>query len=221
MVDIPSAKDALVNLFMTLYVVFEASKRGEVDGRVKLMKLLQKTEEELTKKNMRGPSFVFYKWEHGAWSPEAQIDLQLLIKNGLVAEDESRHLIMPTGQGIALIDKSRRIIEKNRELLEVVNRVLASHVQYRSYQLRALTYGTPSLESDKKLIAEMRKGEVVLSPVEQERASKFFLIDDTWLDALADTTSAEIHALIEQIPEVPDLNEYVPLTVLRRLYGLP
>jgi hypothetical protein len=55
MVDVPSRKDALVNMFTTLYVVSEASRRGVVDGRVKLMKLLQKVEEELTKKNLEKP----------------------------------------------------------------------------------------------------------------------------------------------------------------------
>lgn len=220
MVDIPSPKDALVNLFMTLYVVFEATKRGEIDGRVKLMKLLQKAEEELTKKGMRGPSFIFYKWKHGAWSPEAQKDLELLTESGLLSDDQENHLIMPTKLGCELIDKSQDMIKKNHELLEIVNRVLASHVQYKSYQLRALTYGTPSLEGDKKLIGEIEQGEVVLRPVAEDKASKFFLIDEDWLDRIAMNSSKEFHELLAQIEEKPNLGEYKPLSAVRREYGL-
>jgi hypothetical protein len=220
MVDIPSPKDALVNLFMTLYVIFEATKRGEIDGRVKLMKLLQKAEEELTKKSMRGPSFVFYKWRHGAWSPEAQIGLQLLTGNGLVSEDKTMHLIMPTVRGIELINNSRNIIEKNRELLDIVNRVLASHVQYKSYQLRALTYGTPSLEDARKLIEQIKQGEVVLKPTPEEKASKFFLVDDDWLDRVAMSVSSEFQELLQQVDEKPKLSDYRSLSLLRKDYGL-
>lgn len=220
MVDIPSSKDALVNLFMTLYVIFEATKRGEIDGRVKLMKLLQKVEEELTKKNLRGPSFVFYKWKHGAWSPEAQIGLQLLTESGLVSEDPTTHLIMPSRRGVELINKSHDVTEKNHELLEIVNRVLASHVQYKSYQLKALTYGTPSLEGEKKLIEQITQGEVVLKPVPEEKASKFFLIDDDWLDKVAFSSSREFHELVTQIDEKPNLSDYKPLSLVRKEHGL-
>jgi hypothetical protein len=220
MVDVPSAKDALVNFFITHYVIFEATKRGEIDGRVKLMKLLQKAEEELTKKGMRGPSFVFYKWEHGAWSPEAQLDLELLTNSGLVSEDKERHQINPTKDGIELITASREIIEKNRELLEIVNRTLASHVSYRSWQLKTLTYGTPSLEGDRKLIGDIAKGEVVLRPVEESKASKFFLVDDDWLDKLSMIASKEFRDLVNEVQEKPDLTQYVPLSSLRREYGL-
>lgn len=220
MVDVPSAKDSLINFFMTHYVIFEATKRGEIDGRVKLMKLLQKAEEELTKRRMRGPSFVFYKWEHGAWSPEAQLDLELLATSGLVSEDKERHLIMPTKQGLDLITSSSDIIAKNRELLDVVNRTVASHVQYRSWQLKALTYGTPSLEGDRKLIGEIAKGEVVLRPVEESKASKFFLVDDDWLDKLSMNMSSEFREMVAQVQEKPDLAQYARLSSLRREYGL-
>jgi hypothetical protein len=220
MVDIPSPKDTLVNLFMTLYVIFEATKRGEIDGRVKLMKLLQKAEEELTKRTMRGPSFVFYKWEHGAWSPEAQFDLELLARSGLVSENKERHLINPTKQGLELIKSSHDIIEKNRELLNVVNRTVASHVQYRSWQLKALTYATPSLEGERKLIGEIAKGEVVLRPIDESKASKFFLIDDDWLDMLSMLASNEFREMVSQVKEQPDLAQYAPLKLLRKEYGL-
>lgn len=52
MVDISSYKDALVNQFLVLYIILEASKHEIIDGRVKLMKLLYKVEEELTKRNI-------------------------------------------------------------------------------------------------------------------------------------------------------------------------
>jgi len=220
MVDVPPSKDVLVNLFITLYAVSEASRRGVVDGRVKLMKLLQKVEEELTKKNMRGPSFKFYRWRYGAWSPEAQFDLQLLTRNGLLSEDQSSHLIELTNDGCQMVCNSRRIIEKNREIMDVTNRVLASHVGYESWQLKALTYATSVLGRDKKRMEDVPMGELVLSPVTEEKASRFFLVDDEWLDMIAMTMSEEFRALVQQVPEKPDLNEYTPLVLLRKEYGL-
>lgn len=221
MVDVPSPQDALVNLFLTLYTVYEASKRGEVDGRVKLMKLLQRTEEELTKKRLRGPSFVFYKWEHGAWSPEAQFDMQLLREREFISENEELHQITVTRAGRDIVDKSKDAIQINRQLFDLVDRVLASNVQYKSWELRAITYATPSLEADRKLIGEIEKGKIVLSPVTREEASKVFLIEDKWLGMMSDFFSEEIHELIEEIPEKPNPKDYAPLSALRSRHGLP
>jgi hypothetical protein len=220
MVDAPSPKDALVNLFTTLYVIFESTKRGEIDGRVKLMKLLQKAEEELTKRRMRGPSFVFYKWKHGAWSPEAQKDLELLVESGLVSDNQEKHQIMLTRLGYEVIDKSQDLIKRNRELLEIVGQILTSHIQYKSYQLKALTYGTPSLEGEKKLIGQIEQGEIVVKPIEESEASKFFLVDEDALDRIAISSSKEFHEFVAQIAEKPDINQYKPLSDVRREHGL-
>lgn len=220
MVDVPSAQDALVNLFMTLYAVYEGSKRGEIDGRVKLMKLLQRVEEELTKKGMRGPSFVFYKWTHGAWSPEAQFDMGLLRDKGLISENKELHQITLTSAGQHVIDKSKSAIQKNRELFDVVNRVLASDIEYKSWELRAITYATPSLEGEKKRIGEIEKGKIVLSPLAHEKASKAFMIDDVWQDMLSDLFSEKLHELIEETSEKPNPQDYIPLSTLRSKHGL-
>ena len=220
MVDVPTSKDVLVNLFITLYAVSEASRRGVVDGRVKLMKLLQKAEEELGKKNMRGPSFKFYKWKYGAWSPEAQFDREVLTRRGLLSEDEEGHVIEITTEGREIIDSSRKIIEKNREIMDVINRALASHVQYKSWQLRDLTYATSVLGREKRRMEQTTIGEVVLSPIEEEKASKFFLVDDEWLDMIATSVSEEFRQLLEQVPEKPDLTQYEPIASLRTEYGL-
>jgi uncharacterized protein YwgA len=220
MVKVPSDKDALVNQFLTLYVVEKASKCGVVDGRVKLMKLLYKVEEELTKRNIRGPSFVFYKWNYGPWSPEAQIDLELLGQNGLVTEDKQVHRIEPTSQGLSLVQSSDHIIKRNRDIFDVMDRVVSSNVDYKSWQLRSETYGTPLLGKDKILIEKVEKGEVVLSPVEEQRAFKFFLVDDDWLDMIATSMSEDFHKLVEQVLEKPNLNDYVPMTLYRKEHGL-
>jgi len=220
MVDVPPRKDVLVNLFITLYAVSEASRRGVVDGRVKLMKLLQKAEEELTKKNMRGPTFKFYKWKYGAWSPEAHFDRDLLTKRGLLSEDKESHVIEITTEGREIINSSRHIIEKNREIVEVIDRALASHVQYKSWQLRDLTYGTSVLGPERKRMEQTTMGEVVLSPVEEEKASRFFLVDDEWLDMIAMSVSEELRHLLQQVPEKPDLTQYEPIASLRTEYGL-
>jgi hypothetical protein len=220
MVDVPPVQDALVNLFMTLYAVSEGSKRGEIDGRVKLMKLLQRIEEELTKKGMRGPSFVFYKWEHGAWSPEAQFDIGLLKDKGFISENEELHQITVTSTGQDVVDKSRFAIQKNRAMFDIINRVLASHVQYKSWELRAITYATPSLYGEKKRIGEIEKGKIVLSPLTHESASKAFVIDDKWQDMLSDLFSESLHELIEQTPEKPNPKDYISLSTLRSKHGL-
>ena len=220
MVNVPPRKDVLVNLFITLYAVFEASRRGVVDGRVKLMKLLQKAEEELTKKNMRGPSFKFYKWKYGAWSHEAQFDHDLLTKRRLLSEDKEGHVIEVTTEGREIINSSRQIIERNREIMDVIDRALASHVQYKSWQLRDLTYATSVLGRERKRMEQITMGEVVLSPVEEEKASRFFLVDDDWLDMIAMSVSEEFRQLLEQVPEKPDLTQYEPIVSLRTEYGL-
>jgi len=212
MVEASTFKDALVNLFMTLYVVHHASKWGIVDGRVKLMKLLYFVEEELTKRNMRGPSFIFYKWHYGSWSPEAQVDLELLARNRLVAEDMERHIIEPTGEGLRLIQNSDPIIKRNREILQLVDQAIARNVDYRSWQIREVSYGTPALGKKKVLIQSISKGEVVLSPVDEEHAFKFFLVDDDWLDQIAMKVSSGFRELVEQVKEKPDLTDYAPIT---------
>jgi len=216
----PSSKDALINLFLMLYAVCEASKRGIVDGRIKLQKLLYVVEQELTKRNIRGPSYIFYKWDYGPWSPEAQIDLDLLVRSRLVTEDEKSHRIEPTKEGLKLVRDSDKIINRNRNILDLIDRAISSTVDYKSWQLRAATYGTPVLGRDKVLIEKVTKGEIVLSPIDEQQAFKFFLVDDDWLDAIAFSTSCEFHRLVAQVSEKPDLSDYVPVTEIRKRHGL-
>jgi len=218
MVEASTFKDALINLFMTLYVVNHASRWGTVDGRVKLQKLLYAVERELTTKNLRGPSFVFYKWDYGPWSPEAQVDLDLLARNNLVTEDKERHRIEPTTQGMKLIQNSESVIKRNREIFDLVDSVISSIVDYRSWQLREVVYGTPL--PGKVPIEKVAKGEVVLTPVDEQRAFKFFLIDNDWLDTVALKTSKEFHELVAQIPEKPRIDDYTPIATLRKQYRL-
>jgi len=221
MIEIPSRREALVNAFLVLYVIVEASRRGLIHGRTKLMKLLYEAERELTRKNLRALSLTFIKWKYGPWSPEAQIDLKCLVDNLLVVEDQTTREIHPTPKGLEVLKSARELLDKNRVLIEVVNRVLQVHALDTGTVMKRRAYDTPVLEKG-ELVEELKKGEVLLMPVNVEKASRFFLIDDPWLETIDLMIEKESRDALEEIlrrPKLP-LSEYRPIEELEKEYGI-
>jgi len=221
MVEIPSRTDALVNAFLVLHVIVEASRRGVIHGRTKLMKLLYEVERELTRKNLRALSLTFIKWKYGPWSPEAQIDLKCLVENGLAVEDETTREIHPTPEGARVIESARELMDKNQVLMEVINRVLEVHARDTGTVMKRRAYDTPVLEKG-ELVKQLKKGETLLVPVTLERASRFFLIDDSWLDTIDLMIEKESREALDEIyrKPKPSLSEYRTIEELEKEYGI-
>ena len=188
---VSSGADSLINLFLLLYTIERGSRRGYLTGRVKLQKLLFEAEKRMTKFGWVGLSYVFYRWKHGPWSPEAQWGLEWLARNGLVTETEA--LIEATDDGHGLLDDARELVESNQEIMKLIENVSDAHALDTGRTMEDAVYGTPSPATG-ELMDKVKPGEAVLEPLEKSKASKLFRIDDSWietLDILLDKSSRE------------------------------
>jgi len=191
LVKVSSGADSLVNLFLLLYAIERASRRGYLTGRVKLQKLLFEAEKRMTKSGWVGLNYVFYRWKHGPWSPEAQWGLEWLVRNGLVTEAEA--LIEATADGRRVLDDARELVESNKEMMKLIESVSDAHALDTGRTMEDAVYGTPSPTTG-QLIDNIKPGETVLEPLEKSKASKLFRMDDSWvqtLEILLDKSSRE------------------------------
>jgi hypothetical protein len=148
---------------------------------VKLQKLLYEAEKRMTKFGWVGLSYVFYRWEHGPYSPEAQWGVEWLVKNGLVTETDA--LIEATADGHELLDHARELVESNEEMMKLIENVSDAHAFHTGRTMEDAVYGTPSPITG-QLIDKIKLGEAVLEPLEKSKASRLFRIDDSWLETL-------------------------------------
>jgi len=170
-----------VNLLLLLYTVECSSRRGYLYGRVKLQKLLHEAEKRMMAVGLRAFSYVFYRWKHGAYSPEADWGLEWLEKDGLVEVTDRE--IMTTAEGRKVLEDVKQLLDKNKKTLEIIDKVAEVHALDTGKIMKAIAYGTPVPELAKR-IKDIEKGEVVLRPVDKSRASSLFLIDDREIETL-------------------------------------
>lgn len=193
--EISSHRDAIVNLLLLLYAVRSSSRRGYLYGRVKLQKLLFEAQKRMLDLRLRGLSYVFYRWKHGAYSPEAEWGLKWLERNGLVEVVD--HRIEITSKGSKVLESVRDLIDRNGETMKIIDKVAEIHALDTGKVMKAIAYGTPSLELGKR-IGEVEKGEVVLRPLDKATAPRFFLIDDVEIETLEILFDREARDSIEE-----------------------
>jgi len=170
-----------VNLLLLLYTIERSSRRGYLYGRVKLQKLLHEAEKRMMAVGLRAFSYVFYRWKHGAYSPEADWGLEWLEKGGLVRVTDRE--IATTAEGRILLEDVKQLLDRNKTTLKIIDKVAEVHALDTGKIMKAITYGTPVPELAKR-IEDVGKGEVVLRPVDKSRASSLFLIDDREIETL-------------------------------------
>lgn len=170
-----------MNLLLLLYTVECSSRRGYLYGRVKLQKLLHEAEKRMMAVGLRAFSYVFYRWKHGAYSPEADWGLEWLEKDGLVEVTDRE--IMTTAEGRKVLEDVKQLLDRNKKTLEIIDKVAEVHALDTGKIMKAIAYGTPVPELAKR-IKDIEKGEVVLRPVDKSRASSLFLIDDREIETL-------------------------------------
>lgn len=130
---------------------------------------------------LRAFSYVFYRWKHGAYSPEADWGLEWLEKGGLVRVTDRE--IATTAEGRILLEDVKQLLDRNKTTLKIIDKVAEVHALDTGKIMKAITYGTPVPELAKR-IEDVGKGEVVLRPVDKSRASSLFLIDDREIETL-------------------------------------
>jgi len=148
---------------------------------VKLQKLLHEAEKRMMAAGLRAFSYVFYRWKHGAYSPEADWGLEWLEKGGLVKVTDRE--IATTAEGRKLLEDVKQLLDRNKKTLEIIDKVAEVHALDTGKTMKAIAYGTPVPELAKR-IEDVEKGEVVLRPVDKSRASSLFLIDDREIETL-------------------------------------
>jgi len=135
----------------------------------------------MTQLGVRALTYVFYRWKLGPWSLEADWGLDWLKRNGLVDTDDQGIKVTATGR--KLVKDAKEVLERNKEIVNIIDKVSEIHAIDTGKVMKALAYGIPAPSSG-KLIEDVEKGEVVLQPLDSSTASKLFLADDSWIETL-------------------------------------
>jgi uncharacterized protein YwgA len=175
--------EALTDRLLMLFLISECQRIGcRITGKVKLTKLLYLAENKMIKNQIKGLNYDFFKWDYGPMSTGLLKDLDCLSENGLL--EKSENFIGITNRGLSALKSSTALLDRNKELLEYIRKIVREFGPYKGKSLKEIVYGSPKI-SEKKQIARTEHGEKLLNALPLEQAKQLFWIDDEWTETLA------------------------------------
>jgi uncharacterized protein YwgA len=174
--------EALTDRLLMLFLISECQKIGcRITGKVKLTKLLYLAENKMIKNQIKGLNYDFFRWDYGPMSAVLLQDLDCLSENGLL--EKSENFIGITNRGLSVLKSSTALLDRNKELLEYIRKIVREFGPYKGKSLKEIVYGSPKI-NEKKQIARTEHGEELLNALPLEQAKQRFWIDDEWTETL-------------------------------------
>jgi uncharacterized phage-associated protein len=169
-------REILTDRLLMLFLIGQTQRHGyKISGEVKLMKLVFQTETKMVKDKVKAFNYSFYRWDFGPLSNGVMKDLRYMIDNDLLEKHGTYIFISSKGRG--LLKHLSRLLDKNQNILEYVNKIVNEFASYSGMQLKEVTYDLP-LMFKKKLIRCTKPSEELLSKISQNKARSWFLLDD-------------------------------------------
>lgn len=176
-------QEAIMDRVLLLYLVAKSRKKGyNVSGHIKLQKLLYKTEERMYVSKYKGLNYSFIRWNFGPFSQEIYSDVKDLGENGFL-KVRPGEVIDISDDGVQLINALGEVLEKNRKFKEIIDRVINEFGPLKGDQIKDAMYSYPKI-GERKLIAEIKKGELILPRLVDSEAVDRFWIDEKWFETL-------------------------------------
>lgn len=122
-------KDKIANKLLLLYLIDSVNKQHAFLGITKLQKLVFLVENELYKKKQRALSYPFFRWDYGPMSKEIYVERKALAENGLIGKEKH---IQITKKGKDILSQCFEILEKNQEVLKIIDRITKSYSVYEA-----------------------------------------------------------------------------------------
>jgi hypothetical protein len=163
---------------------------------------------------IKGFNYDFYRWNYGPMSNEVLQDLNWLTENGLLEKEP--YFIGITSRGTELLNNCSALLNRNKEFLEYIQKVIREFGPYTGSKIKTVVYGIPKM-GERKLIARTAHGEKILQKLIIEEARKRFLIDDEWVESLSILLDKEARdSLMRGIQDAKEgrVTKYEPLNVI-------
>lgn len=174
--------ESLIDRLLLLYLIVRIRDFGyKITGNVKLQKLTYKSQERMFLGGLKGFNYNFVRWDFGPFSQEIVPDTSDLLETGFLRK--SGNVIVPSGRGSQLIRDLDTVFERNKAIVEYIDRVILEFGPYPGKTIRALMYSYPKV-GVRKTIEQTKKGELILSKLDASEAKETFWIDDEWMETL-------------------------------------
>jgi uncharacterized phage-associated protein len=168
-------EEAIVDRILLLYLIARTRQKGyNISGQIKLQKMLFKTEERMFLSRYKGLNYNFIRWDYGPFSPEIYFDVRDLKETGLLRDKDTVDI---SEIGLQLLNALTGLLDKNRKFKEIIDRVINEFGPLKGRQIKDVMYSYPKI-GEKKLIAETKKGEIILPKLEATEAEDRFWIDE-------------------------------------------
>jgi len=188
-----SFKDAMIDRLLQLFLIAETSKRGEIMGKVKLLKMAYLAEDKMVKDRLKGFNYNFYRWDYGPMSNEALEDHEWLVNNGLVSDFPAT----PTKRGSEVLKELSELFDRNRHILDHINRIVNEFARVSGRDLRYDVYARPA-PGKKIRVGDIQKGETLLSALLEKEAKETFRIDAEWLETISILMDKEFYESLQE-----------------------
>lgn len=188
-------EEILVDRILLLYLIARTRRKGYgISGKTKLQKILFKAEEQMFLSKYKGLNYNFIRWDYGPFSPEILFDIKDLKETGLVKVTDT---IDVSETGLELLNALTDVLNKNRKFKEIIDKVINEFGPLKGHQIKGVMYSYPKI-GERKIIAETKKGEVILPKLEKTEAEDQFWMDEKWFETLRILLDPRLHKSIRE-----------------------
>jgi uncharacterized phage-associated protein len=191
--------EIIADRLLLMYLIDQANKKARLYGITKLMKLVFLAEYLMTKKNVKGFNYNFFRWHLGAFTPELYDDLDKLESNGIVAEQLEIDL---TEQGRRILNECSEIFEKNRPIIEFIHEVIEKYAGKTTNEIIKEIYEIPIeyplFKGEPKKIKEIPEGWDLISKLDESLAEMRLDLEESWVETLEICFSKKTQESLEE-----------------------
>ncbi len=176
-------RERMVNILLLMYAIRKVSQFGVMDGTVKLQKIIFLAQKELLARRLKGFSYNFFRWNHGPYSADLANDYGLLEGSGFAGGWPIRL----RKEGEQVLAACRELLESNRAITEVIERVAERYARLPSDDLKQAVYDitvtVPKVNARLK-IGDVRQGQLILFRPRDEATKGIFRLSPGWMATL-------------------------------------
>lgn len=196
-------KDKIANKLLLLYLVNSVNEQNNFLGITKLQKLVYLFESYLYTEGKRALNFSFFRWDYGPMSKEIYVERDFLAKNGLI---EKEGHIKITKKGKYLLSQCSAILDENRPILELIDKVTFDYSKYETEKLKNKVYNIKDPSSGLKIVDIPQGFDLLIGLPDKEDITN---IDNSWIETLDILLDKEAYISVIDATEDAQVNKSV------------
>lgn len=174
-------KDRIIDRFLALYILQNASKEEPEIGRTKIQKIVFLAELRMILKRMKGLNYSYIKLLHGPYSQQLANDVNLFSKLGFIA---SRSLRL-TKTGTEMVEAFPTILRDNKKFFNIVDKEIENCTSTNLESLLDWVYSMRHPMGKNITIGETPLRTPIINPISKVRTEIVFKVSQNNLEDLA------------------------------------